>query len=207
MTNFFKKYQTIIIFGFLVFLISFLTGWVWLNIYSTGFYKIPELNSGSFELQQQYELALVYIGSSTCGPSNHDDLPPAFLQIKNLLEEKAGEYEYSFKTIGIAREIQITDGLTHLAGYGSFDEIIVGNNWSNLGIDRYVYNNIAGEAATPQVLVTRRNFRAPALANSTVYRGIDSEILLIRKVGFQEIIDWAAMGAILPSDSFIFEKK
>ena len=180
-----------------------MTAWVWLNVFSTELHKILELNSGAYELQKKYELSLIYIGSSTCGPSNHMDLPPAFIQIQHTLEKKAKEHGYGFKTIGIAKEIQITDGLVHLAEYGSFDEVLVGNNWSNLGLIRYIYDEIPGKAATPQLLVTRRSFKAPASDNSTIYRGLENEILLMRKIGFREIIDWSKMGSILPTDSFI----
>ncbi len=190
---------------FLAFL-AFAGTWSTYDIYFYELYKLDNLNKeiGAYSSQKQYEIALLYIGSSTCGFCNVEELPPAFGEIKQILKKRAAEYGFGFKIIGIAKDDIITEGLVHLAKFGGFDEVMTGNGWSNAGILRYVYGELPGIDATPQILVTRRQFRSITNGDITYYQGLNNEILLIRKVGVDEIISWAKNNAYLPEGSFGF---
>lgn len=151
--------------------------------------------------QNEHEIALIYIGCSSCGPSNIEALPPAYSKIRDSLAIKARQHGYSFKTIGISKDRIVKEEIAHLAKYGPFDEISIGNNWANSGLLRYVHR-MAGPLANPQLLVTARKFRPISSSRRTVYRGIDYEELLVRKVGSQSILDFAEEGVPLPPNSF-----
>lgn len=192
--------------GIVALVLSFLGTWIGSDIYFKKLYKIDQLNkkSESLDEQKQFEIALIYIGCSTCGFANVKELPLAFEKVKQVLKKQAVSYGYGFKIIGISRDHIITEGLAHLAKYGAFDEVMTGNSWSNTGLIKYMYNQIPGEASTPQILVTRRSFLNINNQERAVYRGLKNENLLVRKIGVQEIIKWADAGAPLPTDSFDF---
>ncbi|MBW3630223.1 MAG: hypothetical protein KY464_13105 [Gemmatimonadetes bacterium] len=142
------------------------------------------------------ELVLVYIGSSGCVPSNHEDLPGALEQLKVRLRDRADGGRRGFATVGIARDWVVDEGLAHLRKYGSFDEVMAGRNWMNAGVRRYVWEEIPGEASTPQVLVVER--AVGDVAARGIQYGTQGERLVVRKVGTDEILAWAQQGAPLP---------
>lgn len=143
------------------------------------------------------ELAFVFIGSSTCRPSNHELLPASVEQAKLLLRERAVRSGRSFTTVGIARDWSVEAGLEHLRRFGRFDEVVAGRNWINIGLLRYVWEDVPGEASTPQVLVLDRRLvdrRAPEAADGV----LQDERLVVRLVGWDEIERWSRRNAPLP---------
>lgn len=148
---------------------------------------VPSATSGSAT-----ELALVYIGSSTCTPSNDPGLPDVVEQLKIAIQRKAAEGGRSFAAVGIARDGDAESGLRHLRKYGHFDEVMAGRGWHNIGVLKYVYQGIPGVAATPQVLVVERRVVG---GDSTAIR---DEHLVVRKVGVQEIRNWLESAVPLP---------
>ena len=132
------------------------------------------------------EVVLVYLGAASCGWSNIDGLPDAVRRIRDhWYALTRGEAGTGFATVGIARDVNIDAGIEHLAKYGPFDEAVVGRGWLNVGFFKYVYGEMPGPAATPQVLVVQR----------TVHRTggqtwISDERVLRRFVGADEIMQW-----------------
>lgn len=138
------------------------------------------------------ELALVYIGSSTCSYANSEELPALLETVRELLRERAQKAGRSFATIGVSKDLDVEAGIKHLQKYGHFDEIMTGRGWLNIGLLKYVYEGFPGKAATPQVLVVdRRKVRTAGSA-------IQDEVLVLRKVGADEIAAWASLGTPLP---------
>ncbi|HWK90419.1 MAG TPA: hypothetical protein VNP72_10540 [Longimicrobium sp.] len=151
----------------------------------------------SFRAPAGREMAFVFIGASHCTPSNHESLPPAVERLKLLLRDRAARSGRSFTTLGIARDWSVDAGLAHLGKFGLFDEVVAGRNWLNVGLLRYVWEDVPGQAATPQVLVLDRRLvdrGAPEAADGVV----QDERLVTRLVGWEEIERWAARGAPLP---------
>lgn len=143
------------------------------------------------------ELTLVYIGSSGCAPSNRKDLPGALEQLKQRLHDRAEDAGRGFSAVGVARDWEVKSGLAHLDKFGAFDEVMAGRNWMNAGVRRYVWEEIPGEAATPQVLVLERV--VGDVDASGIQYGVRGERLVVRKVGADEILQWTRQGAPLPS--------
>lgn len=138
------------------------------------------------------EILMVYIGSSTCGPSNTPGLDETIERLKLATQSRARGRGLTFATMGIARDRNVGAGLEHLAKFGAFDELSAGRGWYNMGLVKYLYEEVPGTAATPQVLVVQRR----VLGGLT--RGYGPERVLARKVGVKEILDWEAAGAPLP---------
>lgn len=148
-----------------------------------------------FDARGGPELALVYIGASRCAAANREDLPETIKQLKLLIQEKAETNNRNFVAIGIARDWIVNAGVKHLKKFGTFDEIMTGRNWLNIGTLKYLYEDIPGLAATPQVLVVDRvvdGLEAPAYS-------IRNEVLMVRKTGPKRIQQWLEQGAPMPT--------
>lgn len=168
-------------------------------VFVIGYYFKPALsylNSDHINFEHQSisnleheEIVLVYIGSSTCGPSNK---PEVFSQVDSLNNELSAYVKnkgYGYVSVGISKDWNINEGLKHLSNFETFDEVMTGRNWNNTGVSRYVYDVIPGQAITPQIVITRRVNGKYSTINSEYYRGIDSERELLRIAGSDEISD------------------
>lgn len=137
------------------------------------------------------ELVFVYIGSSTCGPSNAPSLGPALERLRQMARNEAERRGVGFATIGIARDRSAAAGIDHLGQFGAWDEVLSGRGWLNTGIIKYVYEDLPGRAATPQVVIVERSVRrTPTVA-------IESESVLLRSVGLDQITRSVALGRFL----------
>ena len=142
-----------------------------------------------------YELAFVFIGSSNCGWSNVAELPPMVKRLKLLLNNRADDLGMSFAAIGVARDMHAASGVRHLEKFGEFDEVMSGRGWSNIGLQKYVYgDDLAGPAATPQVIVLERS-----LADRGGHLSLEHERVVVRKTGLDDITAWLNNGASTPS--------
>lgn len=74
--------------------------------------------------------------------------------------------------------------------------IMTGRSWLNEGILKYIWNDIPGAAATPQILVVERQVDGLKPEGIRNYRLLD-EKLIARKVGAKEIQQWFELGAPL----------
>lgn len=144
----------------------------------------------SYRISSGGELALVYIGSSRCGPSNADELPGWIDDLKVHFAEVAASRGVGFTAVGIARDWDAAAGVSHLRKFGLFDEILVGRNWLNTGLLRYVWNDLPGPAATPQLILVERSLVVPDGENRWTGYDIRKERLVARKVGLTEIQRW-----------------
>ena len=174
---------------FLLFFLSFTLTILYHTIENAGWINRKIFHSvdytPSYRATSGYELLFIYIGSSRCGWSNIEELPKLVKSLKQKVKAFAEARGYRFVAVGIAAEWSVDDGIRHLAKFGGFDEIIAGRNWNNTGVIRYVWEDLPGEAATPQVLIVRhRLLIAPQM------RVFESPQLLTRKVGVDEIRRW-----------------
>ncbi len=126
-----------------------------------------------------YEIALVYLGSSTCGWSNLPEVSRAVKDAKRLVAGRARDAGMRFSAVGIALDADASLGWGHLRKAGRFDEVSTGMGWANSGADKYVFGALAGPASTPQLLVVER------LVNTGPdgRRKVESERVLARKGG------------------------
>jgi hypothetical protein len=144
------------------------------------------------------EIVLIYIGSSSCPPSNDPNLFQAIDEIKIELRDRALAMDMGFTTLGISKDWNIESGYRHLSRSGPFDEIMTGRNWIGSGLIHYLWQGLPGVAATPQIVVIRRELRVRDHSVADSRYGLDDETLLIRKVGLEEILTWKSLGIPLP---------
>lgn len=156
-------------------------------------WRVPVVEAGRYRPVAALpgeEIALVYVGSSTCAWSNAEELPAIVHDLKLRLLTRAREEGKGFAAIGVAQDAVASNGVEHLLKFGEFDEIAAGRGWANIGVQKYVYGNMPGPGGTPQILVVARN-----LGHETGHVVVDGERVLARMVGLNEITEWAAAGA------------
>jgi len=199
----------------LAFLLSFITVFIFSLLTDISIKKsdilVRILNKESiyipdYRLNKQHEIVLTYVGSSTCVWSNKKKLPSKIDSLKKLVMKQAEINNIGFNTIGIAKDWNINQGINYLKRFGYFDEIIVGNNWHNLGISKYIYGDkITGTAETPQVILTKRTYKESSIVgigNNNVTNEIKNEIELFRKIGLKEINQWIKEDAEIPTNVY-----
>lgn len=145
------------------------------------------------------QAVLVLLGASWCGDSRRSGLQHAFSRISRETAQIASRKNETFVSIGVALDRAPKKGLRWLEEVGSFNEIISGSGWLNSGAIAYIWRDVPGPAALPQILLIRRLVR---LRGSIVE--VDSVILQERWIGTAEIIRRAKIaepGLRLPSSS------
>lgn len=153
---------------------------------------IPEAS-----MQPGTELVFIYIGSSSCHWSNVPELPSMVRKMKRAVRDQSRESGRNFSAMGVARDVVAQRGLKHLDRFGPFDEVTAGRGWLNLGVLEYIYGDLPGPAATPQIVVLEREIGRAGL------RSISRQRILERRVGLDEIEEWVNSGSSLGSLSQI----
>ncbi|WP_397546566.1 hypothetical protein ABUL39_11485 [Rhodothermus marinus] len=137
-------------------------------------------------------LVAVYIGSPTCGPSNHPNLPALLRTIRTHLQDYAEAHRQGVHFVGVAISRLPTDGLKHLERMGPFDEVAAGGRWHSLAF-RGLRAMLGGAAATPQLVLY-----------------LDAEghtRLLLRLVGVDRIRQWVQAGMPLAApDTLVLQQ-
>lgn len=178
------KFASVILFVFIgIFLLSFHSVHFIKNT-NVYFEKRSSSYTQNFEKKQQ-EIVLIYLGSSVCKYAiqlaNYD-----LDQAKSWLFELAISQDMSFTSVGISVNWGIHNGLKHLLTVGNFDEVIIGNNWFNHGVIKYI-GELDQETFTPQIFIMVKDFDSADINRKSV-----NESLLLVLKGKNEIADWIA---------------
>tara|TARA_R100000027_G_scaffold7185_1_gene5497 strand:- start:192 stop:626 length:435 start_codon:yes stop_codon:yes gene_type:complete len=143
---------------------------------------------------------MVYITSPGCGICTLQENIEVVKQIKSRLEKKADSLELGFMTIGISNNWVIEKGYSHLEDYGSFDEVLIGNNWFGTGTMKYIFDEFAGTPAVPSLVLTKRVYGGSNNDSTFIARGVEDEQLVRRMFGIDKLREWLDQGLPLPSD-------
>lgn len=95
---------------------------------------------------------VVLIGSSSCPGARDPRLARAFAPLASADYVPNGR----IRTVGIALDWDVDRGLTWLRSVAHFDEVLVGNNWLNIGVVRFIWSDSSSTAAVPQLVIGRR---------------------------------------------------
>ena len=138
------------------------------------------------------EVIAVYLG--TVGTDAQSGMTTAVREMKMALAKQAAASGRQFVSRGVSLDPTVEGGLQHLALLGQFDEISVGDNWTNSVVVRYLGPNFGdSRAAIPQVVLLEREVQQE---NSTLIVGPERE--LGRYIGVDKIGAWVRQGAPLP---------
>lgn len=100
-----------------------------------------------------------------------------------------------FSAVGIARDADPYSGWEHLLRFGEFDEVMTGRSWGNIGVQKYIYGDMPGAGATPQVLLMTR-----VIDTQWGHASFVNEEVISRHTGVTEIETWVEKGAPLVSN-------
>ena len=134
------------------------------------------------------EMLLVFIGSLYCGASTEKGFPEVFAQVRDKVMETARANNMAFGTIGVTVDWSISDGLEFLQRFGAFDEVVLGRNWLNSGMDRFVRQQ-QGVEEIPQIVVLVRYVNS----GPTSFAITDERVVAARR-GTRDIRAWLAEG-------------
>ena len=152
--------------------------------------------SPSYRLVAGRELAVIYFGSTDCGPCQLPQVKSAIRAMKPLLAAQAKQRRESFTAIGSAQDWDLKQGAAFLEPLGAFDQVVIGGNWTNLAVEQFVLRDSLTEMVIPQVLVLERTVNLGK-------RVTVSEPRVLRRItGGVDIPAWVAAGAsiALPED-------
>lgn len=136
-----------------------------------------------------YDLVLLYVGSSTCGFCQDEELHNSIREINSKLFNLASDIDsLSYFAIGISKDYNVNNGYKHLLKIGIFNEVMVGNSWNNTGLSRYFFVDFPALPATPHIaLIIRKKNLLSSIDSNDDFRGIEFEQVLRRFYGKLEI--------------------
>jgi hypothetical protein len=138
-------------------------------------------------------MLLVFIGASFCHAADVPGFPETVETMKTDFRREGRERNVTATIVGAALDWDPTTGLSWLNNFGSFDQLTSGGNWLNLAAVNYIFRDVPGQPALPQVLVVQRHV--------TISKGniqVSDEHLVARKLGADEITQWVRAGLPLP---------
>lgn len=143
----------------------------------------------TYQLPSGHQFLVVYIGASFCGPCLLPNVETAVRSMKTLLAVQATQMHASFSVIGVSNDWEVTKAAAFLDSLGTFDQVVLGGNWTNLATERFIWREPQGTPDMPQILVFERTV---TLGERITF----SEPRLLRRLrGAEEIPAWVAAGA------------
>ncbi|HEX2092938.1 MAG TPA: hypothetical protein VHG28_11070 [Longimicrobiaceae bacterium] len=146
--------------------------------------------SARIELGTNHEIVLVFLGASFCGASQRKGFDEVVEQGKILLSNQAKKDGRTFRTIGVALDWDTDKGIEFLEEFGRFDEIAAGGNWGSDPAIKYIWRDLPGRSAVPQIVILERQIEETPRATE-----VTREVVLRRLHGIEEIESWVANGA------------
>lgn len=139
------------------------------------------------------QVVAIYIGSTDCIPCRSPELKAALQVMKPTLRHVADSLGRDFSAVGVALDWQVDSGVAFLQPVAEFDEIVVGNNWTNLAAQRFIWEDPSGAPAMPQLLVVERT-----VAQTGMRMEFGPPRVLKRLLGAEQIRGWVRAGTPLP---------
>jgi hypothetical protein len=146
----------------------------------------------SYELRSGKEVVLVFLGASFCGAHRRPGFPQLVEDAKQRVQGQALASDRQFRTHAVSLDWKPADALEFLRGFGEFDEMSLGGNWVSDGAVRYVWRDMPGDPAVPQIIVVERHIEVARTSTE-----VKNERVLKRVMGTDEIEKWVRAGAPL----------
>lgn len=131
------------------------------------------------------QILFVYIGSETCGFSREAGFQAIVRTAQMRVAQQARANKQAFSSLGVSAGQSSLLGIKYLADFGPFDEVISGRGFLNTAAMKYFFDEFAGDASFPQILVVQRDLSY--LEPGYTYR---NEKVLLRAVGVPQIEKW-----------------
>ena len=142
-----------------------------------------------YELRKGTEIVLVLVGAAFCGAQREPGFPQAVEDAKLRVREQAKARCAQFRAVAVSLDWKTDEAMSFLEGFGTFDEVTAGSNWLNEGAQRYIWRDLPGLPAVPQLLVIEREIEIEPGVQ------VRSERVIKRIAGAQPAMEWARAGA------------
>ena len=160
---------------------------------------LPQQDSAVYSPKLQLpagpQVVVVYIGTTYCGASRDAELKAAIRRMKPLIARQADSLHVALSITGVALDWPADSGVAYLKSLGAWDEMIVGNNWVNLGAEHFIWRETNVRANIPQVVIYHRDVR-PGKEGIT----FGPSRRAVRIIGVQPVIEWVNARALLPRE-------
>ena len=120
--------------------------------------KVVKVDSRIYEITPSTnEIALIYIGSSSCPYCRSTVLDSTLSTVSNTLLDFTNSKKVNLTKIGLSGDENLASGLEHLMSLEtSFNEVSTGNRWRNATLEKYTNTPFPASLSTPQILITFR---------------------------------------------------
>jgi hypothetical protein len=138
------------------------------------------------------QLVVVFVGGGETDSLR--DFAKTVHDMKPLLARQAAQLGVPLSIIGVSLDWEVEKAFSRLQSMGAWDEVVLGNNWINVGAQHYLWRRPDGKPLTPQVIVFDRT-----IAPNQERIGFGDERRLAGFDGWQAIAEWVRNGAPLPA--------
>ena len=145
-----------------------------------------------YALPNGRQLVVVYVGGAEMDSTRA--FTDAVRDMKPLVARQAAQRGLPLSIVGVSLDWEVEKGFSRLRSMGAWDEVVLGNNWINVGAQHFVWSP-AGKPVTPQVIVLERRVTT---RGERIEFGDERRIREF--VGSSVIVDWVRRGAPLPDD-------
>ena len=133
-------------------------------------------------------LGFVFIAPTSSNDTVFRHLVMAARDSMRAAAKRRGIY---FTTVGISDHWDVEKGLNILRSFGWFDEVVVGRNWFNSGIVKYI-NDFSAIPGVPQVVVTEQ-----VIATDSLPFEYSPLKIMARFIGRAQLAQWGRTGFVL----------
>jgi hypothetical protein len=146
----------------------------------------------SYENPDGSEIVAVYLTASTCGPCIGPEMPELIDSVKVQLKRQAEARGQRFRAVFVGIDWEPENSIALAMRDGSWDELVVGRNWFNLGAEHYIWGDPNTTPAMPQFVVFEQSI--------TTDGGIEfgERLVLVRVMGPDGLAAWVENGSPIP---------
>jgi hypothetical protein len=141
-----------------------------------------------YEFRPGEEVVLVFIGASFCGAQREPGFPAVVERAKLGVARQARERGQQFRAHAVSLDWKPDEAMDFLRHFGAFDEISVGSNWLNDGAVRYIWRDLPGQPAVPQIIILKRHIETDGAVS------VRDEHVVRRFAGTEQITAWMSAG-------------
>jgi hypothetical protein len=137
----------------------------------------------------------VFLGDVDCSACKVPGLPRRVQTILDSLRAVASSRKHTFASIGISMNGSPKAALDWLDRFGEFDEVLLGDQWLNVGVIKYIWTYPAAVPTVPQIMLFQHSITS---SSNAIEVGNDS--LVYRWLGVRDIAP-EILRALRPGDS------
>ena len=151
--------------------------------------SLPDVDVGTLRERVRTELVLIFLGGTSCGSCRDPALKVVLAEVRARLSRLITGTRIGFKSIGVAIDWEVDQGVTYLTDQGTWDELSVGSNFRNSLFNEHCWVVPGTRAAIPQLILLERKYRMGSTRIEVL-----GKRYLARVIGVGAIANWVESG-------------